>query len=101
MGFNRFLKDKYYKYDLILDNYKIEIPKEYLRKIIENQENYNEEVINYTIHELLSRKKYAEDNYIDPIINKKELRLELIKEQIQIDQNNDRIKLYKINKSDF
>jgi hypothetical protein len=101
IGFNRFIKDKYYKYDLILDNYKVEIPKEYLRKIIENQDQYDEDVIKYTIYNILERKKYAEENYIDPKKDREKLILELIKEKEQVNQNIDRIKLYKIHESVF
>lgn len=101
MGFFTYIKNKYYKYDLILDGYKIEIPKEYLRKVIENQNKYSKEVIEYTIYELLERRKHAEENYIDPRTDIEELKLERIKERKQIDLNTDRIKLYKIHESDF
>lgn len=100
IGFNRYIKDKYYKYDLILEDKKIERPKEFLRKIIEKQDNYNEEIINYTYQTLIERKEHAEENYIDPY-NEKAVKEEQIKERLQIDQNADRIKLYKVVKSDF
>lgn len=65
MGWNTYIDKKYYKYDMILNNYKYEIPKEYLRKVIENIDKYknNEELISYTVNEILNRKEYTEDEY--------------------------------------
>lgn len=100
MGFNRYIKDKYYKYELKIDNQIIERPKEYLRKIIENQDKYNEEIINYTYKTWLERKKHAEENYIDAN-DHNAIKNEWIKEELQIDLNANRIKLYKVHNSDF
>lgn len=64
IGWESYLKRKYYKYDMIIDNFIYEIPKEYLRKVIENEEYHkNEELYEYTIYHLLERKQKAIEQY--------------------------------------
>lgn len=65
MGWNSYIKRKYYKYDMIINNYIYERPKEYLRKVYENMAKYkdNQDLINYTIQEALKRKEHAEQEY--------------------------------------
>jgi len=100
MGFDNYIKYEYYKYDLNLENYTFERPKEYLRKIMENQHKYNDEIIGYTAQELMKRKKYAEDNYIDPA-DRLKTSIEKSKELWQKDQDKDRKKLYTKHESSF
>lgn len=100
IGFENYIKKEYYKYDLIIDKYKYERPKEYLRKIYENTKEYNEEVIEYTRKEYEKRKDYAEQNYIDP--NKIEaIQAERQKEEGQKNKNFNNKKLNKIHESIF
>lgn len=63
MGFETWINKEYYKYDLIIDNYKYETPKEYLRKVLDNQKKYNDDIINHVIIESLERKEYGEKQY--------------------------------------
>ena len=94
MGFDNYIKKEYYKYDLIIDGYKYERPREYLRKIIENPKDYETEVVKHTILELLERKKNVEENYVDAhseedIYNMKE------EQELRYQENENRKKLYK------
>lgn len=75
MGYQNFIKKQYYKYELIIDNFKYETPKEYLIKTLE--QNENAEIKNYIVNKLLKRKKHAEENYVDTknIEQVKDLRL--------------------------
>lgn len=94
MGFNNYIDKKYYMYDLNIDNYKYEIPKEYLRKISDDALSYNKEVIEWTNKKLLERKKYAEENIID--VNSKEAKREARRdEERQFNDNENNKKLYK------
>lgn len=60
MGFDSYIKRKYYKYDLILDSYHLERPIEYLRKVLDKPENYSNEVYEETVKRMLERKEYVE-----------------------------------------
>lgn len=63
LGYNNFIKKEYYKYDLIIDNFKYEIPKDFLIKAFEKE---NPDIKNHIVNHLLERKEHAELNYIDP-----------------------------------
>lgn len=70
MGWESYLKRQYYKYDLIIDNFEYETPKEFLRKVIENEEyQENEELYNHTIYKLLERKEKAEEQWEELMLN--------------------------------
>lgn len=91
LGYNNFIKKEYWKYDLILDKFKYEIPKEFLIKALENEDA---NIKNYITHHLLERKKYAEQNYIDPK-DKEAVQAERLKEEAK---RNDIINNDKLNK---
>ncbi len=92
MGFDTCLNKKYYKYDLIIDNFKYEIPKEYLRKVYDNMENYNQEIVSNVINHMLKRKEYAENEYIDLTL-KEAIIGEKIKEKEQKNKHFNTVKL--------
>lgn len=100
MGFENYINKEYYKYSLILEGYEYERPKEYLRKINDNHTKYSEEIIYYNTKELLERKKYAEENYINTKDREqvKEMRSEEIR---QWNKNNNMRKLHKKTESIF
>lgn len=98
MGFKTYIEREYYKIDLLIENNKLERPKEYLRKIYENP--INEEIEMYNTKELLERKKYAEENFID-INNIEHKRSERLKEETQFNDNENNKKLNKHVKSIF
>ena len=100
MGFENYIQKEYWKYDLIIDGYTYERPKDYLRKIIENEKQYKDEIIEATVYELLSRKEYAEDNYINTE-DYKEMKKIKAEEQQQKTKNFNRIKENKHVESDF
>lgn len=93
MGFDNYIKKEYWKYDLILDGYTYERPKEFLRKIIENKENYSEEIYTATVYELLSRKEYAE--YQIEEIMKKSVNQLRAEERAAYNKNENNKKLFK------
>ena len=100
IGFKNYIEKGYYKYDLNIDQYKYERPKEYLRKIYENPKDYSEEVIKYTRLEYEKRKEYAEENYIDPN-NIQQIKQERAREEGQKNKNFNNKKLNKIHESIF
>lgn len=72
LGFDNYIKKEYWKYDLILDNFKYQRPKEYLRKILEKPDQFDNEIIKYNLNEILSRQKWATENYEDKINNQEQ-----------------------------
>lgn len=96
MGFETWIKKKYYKYPLILNGMKYEIPKEYLRKVLDNIEEYadNTELLQYVHKVSLERKKYAEENMIAWNIRAEVKRMR-DKEKEQLAKNFNRKKLHK------
>lgn len=89
MGYKTFIDKEYYKYDLILDDFRYEIPKDFLIKAYEKE---NEIIKNYIVDRLLERKEYAEDNYIDTK-NKEQMKEIRIKEEAKDNDIKNRLKL--------
>lgn len=63
MGYDTFINKQYYKYDLILDDFKYEIPKDFLIKAFNSETDLS--IKNHIVNKLLERKEHAELNYID------------------------------------
>lgn len=116
LGFDNFINKEYYKYSLNIDNHTFEIPPEFIRKILDNPEKYQDhEVYQYMVNEALNRKKYSEEEYYFEFGKKLDLQdypmqitkdndlINLIanKEQRSKSENFNRIKLNKIYYSDF
>lgn len=62
IGFNNFIKHEYYNTSLIIDNHTYEIPKEYLRKVLENYEEYDTNIQTAITKEIEKRNKWIDEN---------------------------------------
>lgn len=88
IGFKTFINNEWYKYNLNIDNYTYEIPKEYLRKVLENNTQYTPKTLEHIEKIIQSRNKWIDENKLTDEQEKQ-------KELTQLQENKNNIKLYK------
>lgn len=96
MGYQNFIKKEYYRYELIINNFKYETPKDFLMKAYENENNVT--IKNHIVNKLLERKAHAEDNYIDTK-NMEELKALRLNEQAKANRLKNQSRLNRTDES--